>query len=225
MTFHLYCLHHLGGNVTDKLRPILRTDWEDFLRDFWVVYHAVSPNDFDEQWRALCTRYPATAKYLDEELYPCRSHWAWAWVGSIFTAGVRTTGRAEGENRVNKMIGGPKKSFLQLFEGLNQRSDEQATNNLIQVRQAGVFLPSESFTALMHILQSSRRRHESNLESLFLQPLKLIRQYGGPFALQKCHEQMQQSLFYSTHPVIRPSETTSWVSVSSAFGTSGSSYS
>ncbi|KAJ7211728.1 hypothetical protein GGX14DRAFT_340214, partial [Mycena pura] len=101
-------------------------------------------------------------------------------------AGVRTTGRAEGENRVNKMIGGPKKTFLQLFEGLNQRSDEQAANNLIQ---------------------SSRRRHESNLESLFLRPLKLIRQYGGPFALQKCHEQMQQSLFYSTHPVIRPSET------------------
>lgn len=37
----------------------------------------------------------------------------------LFTAGVRTTGHIEGENHVNKLIGGPKKSLGQLFDGLN----------------------------------------------------------------------------------------------------------
>ncbi|KAJ6553225.1 hypothetical protein B0H19DRAFT_899300, partial [Mycena capillaripes] len=91
-------------------------------------------------------------------------------VSNIFTAGVRTTGRAEGENRINKIIGGPKKSFLQLFEALNERSEDQATNELIQ----------------------------------------LIRQYAGPFALQTCYKQMQDSLFYATEVIQRPNETSTW---------------
>ncbi|KAJ7123891.1 hypothetical protein C8R43DRAFT_840170, partial [Mycena crocata] len=38
LSFHLYCLHHLGGNVATQLRPVLRGDWDDFNRDFWAVY-------------------------------------------------------------------------------------------------------------------------------------------------------------------------------------------
>jgi hypothetical protein len=99
-----------------------------------TVYRAISPDEFDRQWNTLTTRYPLASKYLDEELYSCRSHWAWAWVSNVFTAGVKTTGRVEGENRINKAIGGPKKSFLQLFDGLNERTEEQTTKDLIQVR-------------------------------------------------------------------------------------------
>ncbi|KAJ7641616.1 hypothetical protein FB45DRAFT_702424, partial [Roridomyces roridus] len=56
-------------------------------------------------------------------------------ISSTFTAGVRTTGRVESENRVNKIIGGPKKTLLQLFDGLNARTDEQTENDLIRQRQ------------------------------------------------------------------------------------------
>ncbi|KAJ7898942.1 hypothetical protein B0H14DRAFT_2331956, partial [Mycena olivaceomarginata] len=103
-------------------------------------------------------------------------------VSNIFTGGVRTTGRAEGENRINKIIGGPKKTFLQLFEGLNQRSQDQSTKEL------------------------------SNLESLFVGPLKMLRDYAGPFALQTCYKQMQLSLFYTAEVIQRPNETESWAS-------------
>lgn len=137
LTFHLYCLHHLGGNVASKLRPVLGSQWDDFNRDFWAAFRGVSPAEFDRLWNILVTRYPAASEYLDTELYSCRSHWAWAWVSNIFTGGVRTTGRAEGENRINKIIGGPKKTFLQLFEGLNQRSQDQSTKELVQVREVG----------------------------------------------------------------------------------------
>ncbi|KAJ7224893.1 hypothetical protein C8J57DRAFT_1093865, partial [Mycena rebaudengoi] len=96
-------------------------------------------------------------------------------VSNIFTASVRTSG----ENRVNKSIGGPKKSFLQLFNGLNSRSEEQGANNLIR--------------------------------SLFSGPLQIIRAHAGPFAVQKCYSQMEDTLFYTTEVVQRPTEVTSWV--------------
>ncbi|KAJ7652321.1 hypothetical protein B0H17DRAFT_1163664 [Mycena rosella] len=50
---------------------------------------------------------------------------------NIFTAGVRTNGRVETENRGNKVFGGPKKSLLQLFTALNKRTEDQTTHNMI----------------------------------------------------------------------------------------------
>ncbi|KAJ7925700.1 hypothetical protein B0H13DRAFT_1600266 [Mycena leptocephala] len=132
-TFHLYCLHHLDTNVTGKLRSTLSQVWDQFRRDFWTVYRAVSPEDFDRLWKNLTSTYPAAQPYLEDEIYSCRQHWAWAWVGSTFTAGVRTTGRVESENRVNKIIGGPKKTLLQLFRGLNERTNDQKVQDLILI--------------------------------------------------------------------------------------------
>ncbi|KAJ7763796.1 hypothetical protein B0H16DRAFT_1265667, partial [Mycena metata] len=192
LTFHLFCLHHLDGNVTTNLCPVLGAEWDDFLRFFWVVYRAVSPAEFDRLWGTLCTRYPGAASYLNAKLYPCRSHWAWAWVTHIFTAGVRTTGRVEGESRINKIIGGPQKTNFQLFNGLNSRSEDQTTNDQINVRQ------------------SSRRQHDSNLESLFCGLFKMLRQHAGPIALQKSYKQMRLSLFYETQVVQRPTEVKTW---------------
>ncbi|KAJ7159151.1 hypothetical protein C8R43DRAFT_861126, partial [Mycena crocata] len=100
-------------------------------------------------------------------------------VSNIFTAGVRTSGRVEGENWINKAIGGPKKMFLQLFEGLNERSEDQTTNEL----------------------------------SLFVGPLKMLRDHAGPFALQTFYKQMQHSLYYSTEVIQRPSEIPTWVCI------------
>ncbi|KAJ7465199.1 hypothetical protein FB451DRAFT_1179375 [Mycena latifolia] len=123
--FHLYCLHHLDGNVTNQLRKILSAVWDQFRSDFWTAYRAVSPEEFDRLWKHLTSTYPTAQKYLDEELYPCRQHWAWAWVGS----------RVESENRVNKSIGGPKKTLLQLFRGLNECTNDQHVQDLIRHRQ------------------------------------------------------------------------------------------
>jgi hypothetical protein len=41
--------------------------------------------------------------------------------------------------------------------------------------------------------------------------LRMIRDYAGPFAVQTCFKQMQDSLFYSTEVVQRPNEVESWV--------------
>ncbi|PBK61694.1 hypothetical protein ARMSODRAFT_864235, partial [Armillaria solidipes] len=52
-----------------------------------------------------------------------------------FTAGVRTTGRVEVENRTSKVIGGPKTSLYQLFVALNERTDGQNVKEMRQARQ------------------------------------------------------------------------------------------
>ena len=37
LTDHMYCLHHLDGNVTINLRASLGTEWSNFQHDFWVA--------------------------------------------------------------------------------------------------------------------------------------------------------------------------------------------
>ena len=134
LTDHLYCIHHLTGNVEINLRKVISGEWPLFSTQFWAAYRAVSPDEFDRLWTILRTNFPAAERYLNDELYTCRIKWAWAWTSFKFTCGVCTNGRVESENCVNKTIGGPKKSLKQLFDGLNKRTKGQATQELIRVR-------------------------------------------------------------------------------------------
>ena len=68
---HIFCLHHLSGNVSTNVRTSLGAEFTNFNHDFWATYQAVSPDDFQCKYDHLVTRYPAARHYLDEELYPC----------------------------------------------------------------------------------------------------------------------------------------------------------
>ncbi|KAF5336805.1 hypothetical protein D9758_015857 [Tetrapyrgos nigripes] len=68
-TFHVYCLHHLEGNVDTNLRLLLGALWQDFNRDFWQAYRAVSPDQFEALWQHLVNQYPAAQEYLQGDLY------------------------------------------------------------------------------------------------------------------------------------------------------------
>jgi hypothetical protein len=86
--------------VETNLRPAVGSGWDNFKRDFWDLYRAVSPDEFERQWSQLMSQYPSASKYLDEELYPYRAQWAWAWITNVFTGGVRTTGRVERDKAI-----------------------------------------------------------------------------------------------------------------------------
>ena len=124
----------LEGSITTNLRPVLGAAWEAFKAKFWAMYLAPAPELFEQKWSALIDEYPLAEQYL-AELYGCKERWVYAWVMTMFTAGTRTNGRVESENRVNKGLGGPKKNFMQFVEALNDRSGEQAVNDMIEVRQ------------------------------------------------------------------------------------------
>ncbi|KAF8164628.1 hypothetical protein K438DRAFT_1617266, partial [Mycena galopus ATCC 62051] len=127
-----------------------------------------------------------SARAYLHELYEVRSRWAWAWVSTIFTAGIRTNARVESENRVTKGISGPKKNLFQVFTALNERTKEQSRDSKIRVRE------------------SSRKNHPTQLDTLFKSVLDLLRLHAGPFALQTCHKQMELSLYYTAHDLQLP---------------------
>lgn len=59
--------------------------------------------------------------------------WGWAWVGTRFLAGIRTTGRVEAEHWVHKQKGLTRRSSLnEVFDVLNDRSLEQKHNEFMK---------------------------------------------------------------------------------------------
>ena len=64
----------------------------------------------------------------------------------------------------------------------------------------------------MSVLQSSRRQHDHNIESVFVGPLKILREHVGPYALQTCYKQMELSMYYKTEVLQLPEGMHNWVS-------------
>ena len=140
LSYHFYCSHHTQGNVVKHARQHLGGSLGPFFQDFWATYRAVSPEEFERLWKRLISRYPSLKDYLHRELYSCREQWAWAWVCTKFTVGVRTTGRVESENCVSKEFAGAKTSAKQLFDLLNERTMQQTSLHLQRVRDVRVFI-------------------------------------------------------------------------------------
>ncbi|KDQ61784.1 hypothetical protein JAAARDRAFT_45286 [Jaapia argillacea MUCL 33604] len=176
------------GNAATHLRHLINDQWEPFLAEFWAAYRAVSLEEFDHLWTSLLEHYPVTWDYLQEELYPCRE-----WTSNIFTAGIRTSGQAEVENRMNGIIGGPKKSFLELFKALNEQAEGQTLKEMESVRKV-----------------SSCQQHNSHLDAVFKVVLDQLREHVGSFALHTCYSEMLQSFYYSTNVLQMPDGVRSW---------------
>ena len=133
--FHGRCLNHLDGNVVKNLAPVLGPAFQSFREAFWSVYYSISPAALEIAWQGLVTKYPTAREYLENELWPDRRRWAWTYIGIQFTCGVRTSGRVEGENRVNKLIGDSKTTAFELVTKLIERSDAQNDLEALRVRQ------------------------------------------------------------------------------------------
>ena len=131
---HILCLHHLSGNIAKNLAPVLGVLFQPFLTRFWQVYYSISPACFDARWERLLDDFPASRSYLRKVMQPTKERWAWPWVAPTFTCGVRTTGRVEGENSVNKKFGNSKTSLFQLVKSLIERADKQEEHEQLAVR-------------------------------------------------------------------------------------------
>jgi len=154
LTDHLYCINHLDGNIKTNLCQRLGNEYSNFMQDFWATYCAVSPKEFKRLWNHLAAQYPVAVHYLNTELYPCHERWAWCWVSFGFTAGTCTNGRIETENRVNKTIGGPKKTLKQLFDGLNNQTDGQTVQEMVRVREVSSMTHVLLYCMVLNLLLS-----------------------------------------------------------------------
>ncbi|TFK33808.1 hypothetical protein BDQ12DRAFT_577998, partial [Crucibulum laeve] len=102
-------------------------------------------------------------------------------ISNIFTAGVRTNGRVESENRVNKGLLNAKTTLMQMFTIVNERSTGQTEKEMRNVK-----------------------------EVLFPGPLKILWQHAGPFALNTAYREMEASVFYDVTSLVLPDGMTTW---------------
>ena len=134
IAFHGCCLNHLDGNIVKKIAPILGPLCQSFREAFWTIYYSISPSALEEAWDDLLAKFPTARPYLEHEIWPGRERWAWAYVAPRFTCSVRTSGRVEGENSVNKLLGNLKTSVYDLGMNLIARSEAQGDLEALRVR-------------------------------------------------------------------------------------------
>ena len=61
LSCHIFCLHHLLGNVSTNICISLGPEFTNFSWDFWATYRAVSPDEFEHLYGHLVTRYPTAS--------------------------------------------------------------------------------------------------------------------------------------------------------------------
>lgn len=87
------CIWHLGCvNLSRNLRGSLGRDWDSFISSFWKARNSITVEQFERRWAEEVEVYgegkERVQAYL-ERIYERRTHWAWPWVGSRFTAGMQ----------------------------------------------------------------------------------------------------------------------------------------
>lgn len=215
---HVLCIHHFSGNLTKNLAGVLGSEFKDFVSMFWRVYYSLSEELFERNWETMVEKYEMAERYLSRVLYPVRKRWAWFSVSSICTAGVRTSGRIERENRHNKTLGNLKTSLSTLVSRLNDRAAEQEQNKLLEDDRVidCFFHLLRWFCVLTSLSMQAKRRHQhrDNTELAFANQLAVVSQHCGQFAHQSTYKEMGDSFFYSGHSVQRPEGHDYWVCLS-----------
>ena len=85
----------------------MRNKWDEFCRNFDKVCCSTFEGEFEARWAELIRKYvpdhSKIEKYLNG-LYDERYTWAWPWVRTVFTAGMKSTQRVEKTNHLVKKL-------------------------------------------------------------------------------------------------------------------------
>lgn len=103
----VHCSWHAQKNLERHCRPSLQNKWDEFCRNFDKVCCSTFEGEFKDRWAELIQKYvpdhPKIEKYLNG-LYDERYTWAWPWVRTVFTAGMKSTQRVEKTNHLVKKL-------------------------------------------------------------------------------------------------------------------------
>jgi zinc finger SWIM domain-containing protein 3 len=191
----LNCIWHLCSlNLAKNLQGALRSDWQTFLPRFWTARNALTPDEFDRMWSALARDFggrnrTGVESYL-QRLYDRRQRWAWAWVGSHFTAGMQSTQRVEKSHDLIKREVRRTTPLKDLFGTIERRiSDENLTN-----------------AYLNFMAEKTSRVFSSQVGQIFEGVEEMNIRYLGNFALYQMRREMIQALVYEAKIHANPEE-------------------
>ncbi|CAB5185060.1 unnamed protein product [Rhizophagus irregularis] len=96
-TFHMHCIWHIGQNLPKQLKGKLGSNFDNFMKDFYMTRNSLTEKQFNERWEILLQNYPQAKDYLIRSLGCNFQSWARAFTSKYFTAGAQTTSRNEEE--------------------------------------------------------------------------------------------------------------------------------
>lgn len=179
------CIWHLTAqNLPRNLSSRLGKDnFPLFKKAFWIARNTITEREFEIQWDRLVERFgdnPEVTSYLTRLKGSCRQ-WAWAWVGSRFTAGMQSTQRVERTHAAIKSYLKRGSTVKELFEAIEKRvSSEQWTKSYLE-----------------HKMSLPRARElDRRSKSLFPSVHETNKQYLGMFALTRTEKEMAVVLEY-----------------------------
>jgi len=181
------CIWHLASlslNIPKNLRS--GSNWDEFIRRFWTARNALTADEFERRWSALAQQFGGTNRprinsYL-QRLFDRREHWAWAWTGVQFTAGMQSTQRVEKTHHLIKQATADRMTPLKrLFEIIEQKiSDEKRTSEYINL---------QAQTSLARVEHQFAAKVFSRIE-------KVNSKYLAKFALFRMRTEMTLATFY-----------------------------
>ena len=129
---HHRCRWHLLENIRVNCQRELGDNYKIFTNKYNACVHAATVFGFNSNWQELVDflhrgdeplppltspRYPNTFRYMTDNIYPKREHWAAAWTNTCCSLNAHSTQRVEGENGVIKSFDvNDKASLLTVFK-------------------------------------------------------------------------------------------------------------
>ncbi|KAJ7907238.1 hypothetical protein B0H13DRAFT_1879837 [Mycena leptocephala] len=221
---HACCLHHLDGSVIRKLAGRLGALLQPFREALC----------FELAWQQLLLDYPTAAPYLESELWPCYDRWAFTAFRPILDSAQARSLPSPPFIRLHT-IKAPKlsRAWTRCHANFGQFHGKNSWNiSIIQYsEQPHPFPPCEgsehsdlptspAATRAVYGLRAesktppieltNRFHHPTSTDTLFSQPLQLIRQHCVAYTVQKSYDQMECSVFYEATPVSLPAGATTW---------------
>jgi len=186
-TYVMNCIWHLGSlNLAKNLKGTYGNRWSDFAAQFWRARNALTEEEFDHHWSTLERDYVGeqygeqSASYL-ARLYNRRQRWAWAWIGSRFTAGIQSTQRVEKIQQIIKREVNSQTSLPDLFTAIeHQISNEELISKYLNYKST---TPTSG-------------RITAHISKLFSDVEEVNSRYLGTFGINRMRREMLESMFY-----------------------------
>ncbi|KAF0468347.1 protein far1-related sequence 5-like [Gigaspora margarita] len=101
-SYHIHCIFHIGQNLIKNLKGKLGERYNELSTYWYQMRNSLSYNRFDDLWNELLKKFPDAASYLNRVLYGEKQRWAFCYISRVFTAGMQSTQRVEGQNAIIK---------------------------------------------------------------------------------------------------------------------------
>ncbi|CAG8693801.1 14858_t:CDS:2 [Gigaspora rosea] len=115
------------GNLIKNLKEKLGNQYNEFSQHWYQMRNSLSYQQFDYLSNKLLAKFPDSAAYLNRALFNEKKHWALCYTSKVFTAGMQSTQRVEGQNAIIKNSVNGNTSLINLSKHIDEQIGRAST--------------------------------------------------------------------------------------------------